>query len=252
MCLLLIALEVVPQRPVLLLGNRDEFHARPSAPAAPWAEAPQVVGGRDLEAGGSWLALRRDGRFAAVTNVRLADPRHGPRSRGALVRDFVIGHDTPDAYVAQLRRHHGDFAPFNLVVGDARSVWCLESPRDRVQRLAPGVHLVSNGPLDAPWPKMERLRAGFCRTLAAAADATPLDERLLDLLREETPAADAQLPDTGIPRERERYLSAIFVRGEAYGTRASTLAWRDADGGIGLVERRFGPAGAAQGETRLT
>ncbi|HOV57818.1 MAG TPA: NRDE family protein [Rhodanobacteraceae bacterium] len=252
MCLLLIALDVVPQRPVLLLGNRDEFHARPSAPAAPWAEAPQVVGGRDLEAGGSWLALRRDGRFAAVTNVRLADPRHGPRSRGALVRDFVLGHDAPDAYVAQLRRRHGDFAPFNLVVGDARSVWCLESPRDRARRLAPGVHLVSNGPLDAPWPKMERLRAGFCRTLAAAAGAAPRDECLLDLLRDATPAADAQLPDTGIPRERERLLSAIFVRGEAYGTRASTLAWRAADGGIGLVERRFGRAGAAQGETRLT
>lgn len=250
MCLLLIALDVVPQRPLVLLGNRDEFHARPSAAAMAWADHPAVIGGRDLEAGGSWLALHRQGRFAAVTNVRLADPRHGPRSRGALVADFVGGDAPPADYVAALRERHGEFAPFNLVVGDARDAWCLESPRDRARRLDAGVHLVSNGPLDAPWPKMQRLRAGFARVLAAAGpDAAARDAALLDLLRDETIAPDAALPDTGIPRERERFLSPVFVRGDAYGTRASTLAWRADDGAVGLIERRFGPAGVPLGES---
>lgn len=250
MCLLLIAIDVVPQRPLLLLGNRDEFHARPSAAAAAWPDSADVIGGRDLEAGGSWLAMHRNGRFAAVTNVRLADRRHGPRSRGALIREFVTGAIAPAQYVEQLRTLLAQFAPFNLVVGDAREVWCLESPRDRAQRLSAGVHLVSNGPLDAPWPKMERLRRGFSRVLGGQLNGKMLDAALLDLLADDTMAADDALPDTGIPLERERFLSPIFVRGDIYGTRASTLAWRDVDGSISLNERRFGADGIALGESR--
>jgi len=249
LCLLLIALDVVPQKPWLLLGNRDEFHPRPSAAAAPWDDAPGVLGGRDLEAGGSWLAIHRNGRFAAVTNVRLADPKHGPRSRGALIREFVAGSETPAAYVAALRDVVDEFAPFNLVVGDLQETWCLESPRRLAQRLSAGVHLISNGPLDAPWPKMRRLRRGFEELLSrgAAGDSNAM----LSLLADESIAADADLPHTGIALERERFLSPIFVRAEVYGTRASTLAWRDASGAVGLHERRFGPNGQFLGETTL-
>jgi uncharacterized protein with NRDE domain len=248
-CLLLIALDVVPQRPWLLLGNRDEFHARPSAAIAPWDDVPGVLGGRDLEAGGSWLAVHRNGRFASVTNVRLADPRHGPRSRGALIREFVAGAATPADYVAVLREQVDEFAPFNLVVGDAHETWCLESPRRLTQRLSAGVHLMSNGPLDAHWPKMRRLRRGFEDNLANGTgdDAAAM----LSLLADESIAADTDLPHTGIALERERFLSPIFVRGDVYGTRASTLAWRDAQGDVGLRERRFGPSGQFLGESQL-
>lgn len=249
MCLLLIALDVVPRRPLLLLGNRDEFHARPAAVAAPWCENAGVVGGRDLEAGGSWLAIRRDGRFAAVTNVRLADPKHGPRSRGELVGNFVLGDATPADYAAQIASRVCDYAPFNLVIGDGRGVWCIESQRVLARRLSTGIHVVSNGPLDAPWPKMQRLRSRFETALAAGRDD---GASMLDLLADETRAPESALPDTGIDHERERWLSSIFVRGDTYGTRASTLAWRDAAGGIGLHERRFGPLGAVLGEDRCT
>lgn len=241
MCLLLLALDVVSRRPLLMLGNRDEFHARATAPAAPWTDLPGVVGGRDLEAGGSWLALHASGRMAAVTNIRLLNAQRGAFSRGALVRDFVAGGIGAADYVAALVRRIGDFAPFNLVVADREEAWCLESPRARAQRLLPGVHLISNGPLDAPWPKMQRLRRNFETAVAAQAD----DAALLDLLVDENHPDDAALPDTGVGLERERFLSPIFIRGEVYGTRASTLAWRDAGGRTSLVERRFGPGGTA-------
>lgn len=241
MCLLLLAVDVMPQRPLLMLGNRDEFHARASAPATAWSDLPGVIGGRDLEAGGSWLALHASGRMAAVTNIRLLNVQRGTVSRGALVRDFLAGEISAADYVAALLRRIGDFAPFNLVVADRGEAWCLESPRARAQRLRPGVHLVSNGPLDALWPKMQRLRRNFEAAAAAQAD----DAALLDLLADENHPDDAALPDTGVGLERERFLSPIFIRGDAYGTRASTLAWRAADGSTGLIERRFGPGGVA-------
>lgn len=241
MCLLLVAVDVLPQRPLLLLGNRDEFHARASAAAAPWADTPGVVGGRDLEAGGSWLAAHDNGRIAAVTNIRLLNVQRGPRSRGDLVRAFVAGEARAADYVDGLRRHIADYAPFNLVVADGDEAWCLESPTARAQRLHSGVHLVSNGPLDAPWPKMQRLRELFERALAAGAD----DEALLDLLADTQQPDDAELPDTGMGLERERFLAPIFIRGDVYGTRASTLAVRDAAGRVSLRERRFGPEGVA-------
>lgn len=243
MCLLLIAVDVVPGRPLLLLGNRDEFHARDSAAAAPWPDVPGVFGGRDLQAGGSWLAANENGRLAAVTNIRVLSAQRGPRSRGDLVRDFVAGQASAADYLAALQTHLPDYAPFNLVVADRDAVWCLESPAARAQRLPPGVHLVSNGPLDATWPKMRRLQMLFEQTLAAQAG----DEALLDILGDTHQPDDAQLPDTGFGLERERFLATIFIRGEVYGTRASTLAWRGETGQVLLRERRFGAGGAMLG-----
>lgn len=239
MCLLLLAVDVLPARPLLLLANRDEFHARPSAAAAPWPDLPGVRGGRDLEAGGTWLAVHDNGRLAAVTNIRLLNAQRGPRSRGDLVRDFVAGQISAADYVAELGTHLGDYAPFNLVVADTQEAWCLQSPSARAQRLQPGLHTVSNGPLDAPWPKMRRLRERYAAASAAGAD----DAALLDLLADTHRPEDAELPDTGVGLERERFLAPIFIRGALYGTRASSLAWRDAQGGTGLLERRFGPDG---------
>ncbi len=241
MCLLLVAVDAVPGRPLLLLGNRDEFHARPSAAAAPWPDLPGVSGGRDLEAGGSWLAVHDNGRMAAVTNIRLLNVQRGARSRGDLVRDFVAGDASAAEAIEVVQREVGDYAPFNLVLADREQAWCLESPRALAQRLVPGVHVVSNGPLDAPWPKMRRLRERFTATLAESGD----DAALLDLLTDTRQPDDAELPDTGMGLERERFLAPIFVRGDTYGTRASTLAWRDAHGHVHLIERRFGPGGIA-------
>lgn len=244
MCLLLIAVDRVPGRPLVLLGNRDEFHERATAAAAPWPDTPGVFGGRDLEAGGSWLAAHGNGRIAAVTNVRRAEIRRGPRSRGDLVRDFVAGDRPAQEYLDELSRHVNDYAPFNLVVADARGAWCFESPTARAALLTPGVHLVSNGPLDAPWPKMQRLRALFDTAIARDAD----DGALLDLLADRATPTDAELPDTGIGLDKERFLSPVFVQSVLYGTRASTLVCRGDDGRVALRERSYDVAGRVTGD----
>ena len=246
MCLLLVAVDLLPDCPCLLLGNRDEFHARATAPAHVWADDRRVVGGRDLVAGGSWLALRDDGRFSAVTNLRTGVPATAPRSRGALVRDFVTGDDSPTAFLDALRARSGEYGPFNLVVGDSAGVFALGSGDGIVRRLDAGVHLVSNGAIGVHWPKTERLQQRFNARMASACD----ESQLLDLLLDEQQPADALLPETGVGLELERRLAPIFIRGEHYGTRAATLVSRHADGALVLRERRFGPWARAAGESR--
>lgn len=249
MCLLLIAVQVAPGFPLLLLGNRDEFHARASAPAQTWIDDARVVGGRDLVAGGSWLALREDGRFAAVTNLRTGVPATAPRSRGALVRDFVFGAASPAAFLDALRKEAGDYGPFNLVVGDRSGVCALGSSAGEVLRLRAGVHVISNGAIGVHWPKTERLQQRFVEAVENGFDEGT-ENRLLDLLLDEAQPPDAALPDTGVGLDLERRLAPIFIRGEKYGTRAATLVMRRVDGAAILHERRFGPQAKALGETR--
>jgi uncharacterized protein with NRDE domain len=248
MCLILLALDAVAGRPWLLLANRDEFHARPSAAAQAWPDAPEVIGGRDLEAGGAWLALHRDGRYAAVTNIRLGAPGRGARSRGELVAGFVRGTATATDYAAAVAARRAEYGPFNLLVGDAGGACTVSSLDGVVRRLARGVHAFSNGSLADEWPKMRHLREGFSRVVA---HGTPDDAALLALLADTRQPDDAELPDTGVGLARERLLAPIFIRGAEYGTRASTLAYARDDGSLMLWERRFGPDGRALGETRV-
>lgn len=248
MCLLLVAVDVVPGLPMLLLANRDEFHGRASAAAAPWREDARVVGGRDLVAGGAWLALRNDGRFAAVTNLRTGVPATAPKSRGTLVHDFVLGETTPIVYLDVLRSAIGDYGPFNLVVGDRDGVHALGSADGQVRRLRAGVHVVSNGAIGVHWPKTERLQRRF---EAIVHNGSVRDEATtLDLLRDETQPRDEDLPDTGVGLDLERRLAPMFIRGPKYGTRAGTLLLRHADGTVVLRERRFGPDATDAGEDR--
>lgn len=248
MCLLLVAVDPTPELPLLLLGNRDEFHARASAPAQPWSEDARVAGGRDLVAGGSWLALRSDGRFAAVTNLRTGVPATAPRSRGDLVREFVLGDETPLRHLETVRANLDEYGPFNLVVGDAGGAFALGSGDRRVRSLARGVHVISNGPIGVHWPKTERLQRRF--EALPVAEGGMDETRLLDLLRDETQPPDSALPDTGVGAALERVLAPVFIRGERYGTRAATLAVRDRGGRVVLRERRFGADAVVQGETR--
>ncbi len=239
MCLLLIAVRAVPGRPLLLLGNRDEFRARASAAAAPWKEDPRVVGGRDLIAGGSWLALRDDGRHAAVTNVRSGLPATAPRSRGWLVRDFVLGEMDPRVFLEAMHADVESYGAFNLVVGDCDETWAYGTADSAPRRLDDGVHVISNGRIGVHWPKTERLQQRFVAETASSSDID--DARLLDLLLDEQRPTDEALPDTGVGLELERLLAPVFVRGSAlYGTRASTLAYVTSEGRARLRERNFG------------
>jgi uncharacterized protein with NRDE domain len=249
MCLLLIAVDTVPDTPLLLLGNRDEFHGRATADARPWAEDDRVVGGRDLVARGSWLAARSDGRFAAVTNLRTGLPATAPRSRGWLVRDFVLGNAGARDYLDALDAEVENYGPFNLVVGDRHGAWVRGTANEAARRLDAGVHVISNGPIGVHWPKTERLQQRFLAA-AASAGGVPSDAQLLDLLADEQRPVDEALPRTGVGLELERVLSPIFIRGDKYGTRASSLVSCGADGRVALDERRFGPNGAALGESR--
>ncbi|MFT3793083.1 MAG: NRDE family protein [Rudaea sp.] len=252
-CLLLLALNAVPGRPWLLLGNRDEFHARPTAPAQQWSDAPGVFGGRDLAAGGSWLAVHRNGRYAAVTNVRRPEAPTAPRSRGALVGEFVAGRAPAVDYAAAVARERAAYAPFNLVVGDASGAHFVSSIDGAVRRLDDGVHAFSNGSPGDEWPKMRRLHEQFSRLLRSGKVE---DGAFLDLLHDDARPDDADLPDTGIGLDLERRLASIFVmptsvRGEAYGTRASTLAYARGGGGFALRERRYDAHARAPAESAI-
>lgn len=241
MCTLLFAWQVDPARPLIVAANRDEFHARPTAAASIWPrddkdddDAPEIVAGRDLQAGGTWLGVTREGRFAALTNVRepFVAPPPGARSRGGLVAEFLRGRAAPDEYLAGLAPDA--YAGFNLVVGDRSSLWYLSNRSGPARALGPGVYGVSNAALDTPWPKVRRGRENLARLVAAGA-ASP--EAVLALLADRAPAPDAELPDTGVGLVMERVLSPLCVVSPGYGTRSSTALTIHRDGVVEFRER---------------
>ena len=248
MCVVALAWNAHPRWRLLLAGNRDEFHARPSAALAPWP-GTGLIAGRDLQSGGTWVGLDRHGRVAVVTNVRdgIPQPHDGP-SRGALPVSFLDGAADAASMTSELHANADRYAPFNLLLADADGCWHLGNhPRQR-EALDAGVHGISNGRLDAPWPKTLHLRDA----LHAWIDAGDEDLQMLwNALADEGIAADAALPDTGVGLELERRLSPAFVRGDRYGTRASTIIMVDRHGRGFIVERRFGPEGVYAGETVL-
>jgi uncharacterized protein with NRDE domain len=250
MCLIAFAWNSHPRWRLLLAGNRDEFHARPSAPLARWSDQP-ILGGRDLEAGGTWLGVTDEGRCCVVTNVRdPRDPQHGA-SRGLLATDYLTGPDDATMHAQKLLGTAADYRPFNLLTFDAAHAFYIGNrPEPRAQPIESGVHGLSNADFNTPWPKTRTLM----RRLQAWMDAGHEDDfsPLFDALADERQAPDDTLPDTGVGLERERWLSSAFIRGEHYGTRASTIVAIGYDGSGRVVERRFGPAGSFGGESDLT
>jgi uncharacterized protein with NRDE domain len=254
MCLIAVAWQDHPRYELALIANRDEFHARPAAPAGFDPDAPDVYGGRDLQAGGSWLQVSTRGRLAAVTNVR--DGRNtetAPRSRGALVRDFVRGGMDAAGLVAELAPIAKEHGRYNLLAWDGTALVFASNHPEVVSRpVSPGIHAMSNGAFDAAWPKSGHATRALRAWLESPVSSREVEaaslEPLFTALRDTTPAPDAALPDTGVGLEMERWLSPPFVQGERYGTRCSTvvLVGRDA---IVFAERRFGPDGAPAGES---
>jgi uncharacterized protein with NRDE domain len=233
MCLILVAWQAHPAYPLIVAANRDEFHARSTAVAGFWPDAPTIFGGRDLEAGGTWLGLATSERFAAVTNVREPGAQAGRLSRGALTHHFLAGDMPASAYAAQL--DDADYAGFNLLLADGKDLIYRSNRGVASQVLAPGIYGLSNRTLDTPWPKLITARQRF----AAALPALPDDQALFALLSDRSIVSDADLPNTGVPLDWERLLSAIFVQSENYGTRASTVVTWAHDGQLQLRERSF-------------
>lgn len=239
MCLIVVGWQAHAEFPLVLAANRDEFYARATATASHWPDAPSVIGGIDLEAGGTWLGVTETGRFAAITNVREPGMAKGLQSRGALTRDFLLSGMPATDYVKTIDGSR--FSGFNLLLGDGESlVYC--SNRDRAPRvLPPGIYGMSNHLLDTPWPKLVLARERF----AAALQHLPDDRAFFALLADQSIVDDARLPQTGVALEWERLLSAVFVKSATYGTRASTLLWQDRNGQVRLHEQSFGPNGQA-------
>jgi uncharacterized protein with NRDE domain len=245
MCLILIAWRVHAHYPILIAANRDEFHRRPTAPAQWWPDRPQLLAGRDLQAGGTWLGVQRDGRIAALTNFR--DPRQfkpNAPSRGALVLETLdAGTPVPDL-LAHLGRVSARYSGFNLLCTDGRQLGVFESVSHSARLLEPGIYGLSNHLLDTPWPKVQRAKSA----LATALNALPDESALLALLRDDHGVEDEQLPRTGVSLEWERLLATAFIRTPDYGTRSSTLLRIDADGMARFREWTWHPDGSLAGE----
>ena len=246
MCLVGLAWAAHVEYPLILVANRDEYHARASAAAAWWGDAPEVFGGRDLVAGGSWLACSRTGRIAVVIN----DPRRRPnarhdRSRGDLVRDFVTGTAEAASFLESLGRSEHRYAGFQLLVGTARGGFMgFRSPAGSGgTRIAvpPGVSAWSNSPPEAPWPKVQILEEALQALVSRSSVQTE------DLL------APLQRGATADTAADEMAIRAVpFVRGRDYGTRASTVLLVDATGVLTFRELRYAPGGAVSGETEMS
>jgi uncharacterized protein with NRDE domain len=253
MCLISFAWNADPEYVLTLAANRDELHARPTAPLAQWPDTPGVIGGRDLREGGSWLALSDTPRLAAVTNVREPHAAAAPRSRGALVRDFVGGSSAAAEYAAQVHAAGDAYGPYNLLLWDgAQPVFVSNRHHQLPLPVTPGIHGISNGAYDAPWPKTRRLNDSLRQWLASQNPAAAPDlEPLLLALADEQGAADSELPQTGVSQELERMLAPAFIRGERYGTRASSILLVRNDGRALLFERSFDPDKKQLGDVRM-
>lgn len=251
MCLILLAYRSHPRYHLIVAANRDEFFQRPTAPAAWWREQPDLLAGRDLEAGGTWLGMTRTGRFAALTNYR-DPPAHRPNapSRGALVTGFLAGRAAPAAYLDALQSDAARYNGFNLLVADHSALYGYCNRGGGIQRLPPGVHGISNGLLDEPWSKVTRGRSALHCELGegAVVDVEPL----FALLADRAPAVDDELPATGIGIEWERLLSSRFIAAPGYGTRCSTVLLWGTDDEVRFVERGFDERGEVSGTTDIT
>ena len=249
MCLVALAWESHPHYRAVVVANRDEFHSRTAAPLAAWADAPHLLGGRDLQASGTWFALDRQRRFGLITNYReRARPRRRAPTRGRLIPDYLSASLSPQAFLASIEDDSAGYAGFNLLLADQHDLWYASNRLDRYARpLEPGIHGLSNHTLDTPWPKLARLRAALASwTTAAIDDTTVLWTALADRRRAEPP----QLPETGVGPEWEHILSAPFVLHPEYGTRCSTVLLLGRDGSVDLEERSFDAAGDETGRVR--
>ncbi len=245
MCLVVIAWHVHPDYRLVVAANRDEFRSRPSSPAHWWTDQASVLAGRDLEAGGTWMGLSRDGRFAALTNYR--DPsghKPGAPSRGMLVRDCLTDKRSAVETLSSLSEVSSRYVGFNLLLSDGATLAIHESTTGVVRPLEAGIYGLSNRVLDTDWPKLRRAKAAFQPALAALPDANPM----LALLRDEQVADDHELPHTGVSADWERLLSPIFIRAPDYGTRCSSVVTVRHDGQTRFSEWSWDEHGALQSD----
>ncbi len=240
MCVIFLAIDQHPEHRILLLANRDEFYDRPTAPAHNWVDFPHIFAGRDLAGGGTWLGITNEGRFATVTNYRNPNAEKGTVSRGVLVADFLKTNEAGESYLQNIKRKADEFSGFNLLVGEVNDrkseIFYYSNQSGSILKLDSGLYGLSNHLLDTPWPKVANGKSQFAKLLKRNQFTK---DDLFQILADETPATDKELPDTGIGYEREKALSSIFIKTPVYGTRSSTIVSIGKDLTIDLDERVF-------------
>jgi uncharacterized protein with NRDE domain len=238
MCLLLLALHVDPVYKLVIAANRDEYYDRPTRPAAFWEDAPGLLAGRDLRAGGTWLGITTRGRIAAITNYRdpASNKSHAP-SRGKLVSNFLLGQDSPPDYLGGLMQEAHQYNGFNLIIGKIDELYWYSNRGGKTRTLSPGIYGLSNSLLNTPWPKVAQGKRAMKCVLSAGKG--PPYEALFHVLLDRSIPDDGRLPDTGVGLEWERILSPIFIKSPTYGTRSSTVLSIDRANRVTFIERTF-------------
>ncbi|MDN5211422.1 NRDE family protein [Fulvivirgaceae bacterium BMA12] len=240
MCLILFSYNDHPAYKLVLAANRDEFYGRPTKNAGWWDDQPNLLGGKDLKEQGSWLAITRDGKFAAITNYR--DPKHikaDAPTRGKLVTDFLLNDHTPEDYLKNLQESGSLYNGFNLIFGHQNEIFYYTNATNFYDKLAPGTYGLSNALLDTPWPKVVKGKNKFNNLLKANHDF-PVEHAIKDL-RDNHLAPDQELPDTGIGIEKERQLSSMFIEMSGYGTRCTTVITIDKQNEVRFKEVSYIP-----------
>ena len=243
MCLIFIALKHHPKYKLIVAANRDEFYDRRTASAAFWHDHPEILGGRDLEAMGTWLGITSGGRLCMVTNFRdLRNIKAHAPSRGKLVTDFLLEKSSGEAYLKRLEPKAKQFNGFSLIAGTVDSLFYLSNYKDGIIQLNSGLFGLSNHLLETPWPKVEKGKRAIQDILKSQAVHK---NDLLKVLSDETLGDDDELPDTGVGLERERMLSPAFIKSPIYGTRSSTVIMVDYNDHVAFHERVYDPLTSA-------
>jgi len=237
MCLIVFANNTHPKYKLLFAANRDEFYNRHSEQAEFWKEHPNLLAGKDLQAGGTWMGITKLGRFAAITNFRdLKNHRTDAPSRGNLTLDFLVNDVTAEEYYNKLKPILSNFNGFNLILGDVDELYYFSNKTEELQKLESGIHGISNAVLDTPWPKVEKSKRQL-KHLIEQKNIHPWE--ILNLLDDTSLAKDEELPDTGVGIDIERMLSPIFLKSKEYGTRSSTIVTVDKQNNVRFVEKTY-------------
>lgn len=245
MCLILFSFHQHPKHKLLLLANRDEFYERPTMPAHWWEDHPNVVGGKDLQQSGSWLALTKSGKFAAITNYR--DPNNinsDAPSRGNLIKDYLTGPINCKDYLKVLQQTGSQYNGFNLLFGNQNRLYYYSNYAKEPYKLKPGIYGLSNALLDTAWPKVTRGKNKLMEIVNSKGGFSVSNAQ--KALKDNLLAADKELPDTGIGLEKEKMLSPMFIETPVYGTRCTTVVSIDYDDKVTFNEISYHPKGKFQ------
>lgn len=240
MCLILFAHDCHPRYQLVVAANRDEFYKRPTLPAAFWQDNSNILAGRDLQQGGTWMGLTTTGRFSALTNYRDA-VHNNPQSpsRGYLVQKYLNSNISPECFINNLPSGGAEYNGFSLLVGTTQSLNYYSNREKALRKVEKGIHGLSNSLLDVPWPKVSK----GMKALAGCLQKQEIKkEQLLELMADQERPEDHELPQTGVSLEWERILSPAYIVSSDYGTRSTTVLLVDRNSHVQFWERSFTPA----------